>query len=128
MAHLVNDASVRELHFFFFFFNGSSVKLMEGDLEHVKQMQVWKKVEVSQSCPKVTSAALSPHCYCSVLCTFRCGLSALKNPLHSVMPFVIASCVGLSANQSLFKADQNHAALSCVDLFAYLTFILLSSV
>lgn len=60
MAHLVSEASVRKLHFFL---TRSFVKLTEGDIERLKQIRAWKKVEASWLYPKDPSVVLSPHCY-----------------------------------------------------------------
>lgn len=95
-----------------------------------------KKVEVlllpgasSQSCAEGRSVALSAPHFGSVFCKLGFSPSALKNPFHSVRPFVIASCIGMSAHQSLFKAYQSHAALSSVVFseFSLLTLIILTS-
>lgn len=74
------------------------------------------------------------HCALCVSCLWSLGSlrflrSALKNRFHSVLPFMIASCIGWSASQSLFKADHSHVALSSVvsSQFNLLTLIMFTS-
>lgn len=71
----------------------------------------------------------SLHIISVVFWQFVFPLFCSEEPLSFSLPFVIASCIGLSASQSLFKADRSHVALSSVvsSQFSLLPLIMLTS-
>lgn len=132
MAHLVSDESVGMFYVLYI----QSFRETNGRWYRTfKTSTCLKKVEV-QCIRGVIRIMCKGRLRCALCISFLWSLgslrflrSALKNLFHSVLPFVIASCIGLSASQSLFTADHSHVALSSVvsSQFNLLTLITFTS-